>query len=240
MTEVRSTFAGAWSLLRHNWLIVVPSLAVGAVSGAIAYVLESSGALSWTFFGDLDASGPGAFWLYFATIVAFGWRIFGALVAIAFTTGMAGAAWERGTAALSDGATAFRREGLQVLAALVLLFVLGLVASALVVPTFGISVLAYMVFFIYTMPAVVVGDRPATEALIDSIRLAARNLGTTLLVVILIVALAVAGGFIGSAAGRIPFLGDVVAWLIMEAVVAYATLVVVGEYLKLRETHQAS
>lgn len=236
---MKEIFARAFVLLRRNLIIVVPSLVVGLIAAGIASVLSASGYLSWAFFGDLNAQGPGAFWLFFATIVAFGLRIFGALVVIAFTTGMAGAAWTRGTATLADGVAAFKREGLQVLVAIVLLFAIGLVAAALVVPTFGISLLAYMIFMIYTMPAVVVGDRHAQDALVDSIRLAAQNFGVTLALVVLIIVLAVIGGFIGDAAGRIPFLGEAVSWIIMEAVVAYVTLVVVGEYVKLRERHLA-
>jgi hypothetical protein len=201
----------------------------------------ASGFASWQFFGDLNAQGPNAFWEFLGTIIALGLRILGALVAIAFTTGMASAAWQRGSTTLADGLAAFRSEGLHLLGALVLLFVLGMVASALLVPTFGISLLAYMLFMIYTMPAVVVADLPALEAILDSVRMAARNLGATLALVVLIVVLAVVGAAIGSAAGRIPLLGEAVSWIVMETVVAYATLVVVGEYLKLRSTpEQAS
>jgi len=231
---MKDVFGTALLLLRRNAIIVVPSLIVGVLSALVAYVLSASGFLSWGFFGDLNAQGPGAFWLFFGTIVAFGLRVLGALVAIAFTTGMAGAAWDHGSATLADGVDAFRREGLQVLVALALLFLIGLVASALVVPTFGISLLVYMVFMIYTMPAVVVAELPAQDAILESIRTAASNFGVTLLLVVLIVVLAVVGGLLGSAAGRIPFLGEAVSWIVMEAVVAYATLVVVGEYLKLR------
>jgi len=237
---MKRTFEHALVLLRRNVVIVVPSLVVALVSAAVASVLSSSGYLSWQFFGDLNAQGGGAFWMFFATIVAVALRILGALVAIAFTTGMAAAAWDRGAATLADGLNAFRREGLQLLAALVLLFLIGLAASALVLPTFGISVLAYMVFMIYTMPAVVVSDRSATDAIVDSVRIAASNFGATLVLVILIVVLAFIGGFLGALAGRIPFLGEAISWIVMEAVVAYATLVVVGEYNRLNtplQTH---
>lgn len=232
---MKDIFLHALVLLRRNLIIVLPSLVVGLIAAGVAALLSSAGYLSWGFFGDLNAQGPGAFWMFFATIVALGLRIFGALVVIAFTTGMAGAAWARGTATLADGFAAFKREGLQVLLAIVLLFLIGLVAAALVVPTFGISMLAYMLFMIYTMPAVVVGDRPAQDALVDSIRLAAQNFGVTLALVVLIVILAVVGGAIGDAAGRIPFLGEALSWILMEVVVAYVMLVVVGEYVKLRE-----
>ena len=226
-------FGRAFELLVRNVVIIVPALAIACISAAVAYVLASSGYASFQFFGDMNTGGDAAFWGFFATIVALALRILGALVAIAFTTGMAAAAWERGTASLADGAQAFRRNGVQVLFALVILFLIGLVASALVWPTFGLSLLAYMVFMIYTMPAVVVGGRPAQDAIVESIRTAAANFGLTLMLVVLIVGIAVVGGLLGYEAGRIPFLGEAVSWIVMEAVVAYATLVVVGEYIKL-------
>ena len=231
MTEV---FSRAWLLLCRNWIIVLPSLVVGIVSAAVTSALSASGLVSWDFFGDLNAEGPGAFWMFFATIVAIGLRIFAALVSIAFTTGMAGAAWERGRTTLADGLAALRRDGIQAFLALVVLLLIGLAAAALLVPTFGLSVLAYMVFLVYTMPAVIVGDLPAAQAVVDSIRTAAKNFGVTFAVVILILLLAAAGGAVGAALGRVPLLGQAISWIVLEAVVAYATLVVVGEYVKLR------
>lgn len=231
MSEI---FGRAWQLLLRNPVIVLPSILVGILSAVAAYVLTASGISSWAFFGNLDAQGAGAFWMFLGTIVEVGLRILAALVAIAFTTGMAGAAWISGRATLADGLAAFRRDGVQAFLALVVLFLVGLAAAALVVPTFGFSVLLYMIFMLYSMPAVVVADRNAAEAIIESIQLAARNFGVTLVVVLLIIVLAVAGGFIGDALGQVPMLGEIVGWIVMEAVVAYAMLVVVGEYIKLQ------
>lgn len=230
MSEV---FRGAWLLLRRNPIIIVPSIAVAIVSAAVDRGLSASGAASWDFFANLDAQGTGAFWMFLGTIVELGIHILGALIAIAFTVGMAGAAWENGRATLGDGLAALRRDGFQALLALGVLFLVGLAAAALVVPTFGISVLLYMIFLLYTMPGVIVGDRSATEATIESIQLAARNFGITLAVVVLIIVLAIAGGIAGDAVGRVPLLGAIIGWVVMESVVAYATLVVVGEYVRL-------
>ncbi len=235
---MKYTFTHSLVLLRRNIVIVVPSLAIALVSAALAFLLSSSGYLSMQYFGDLNAQGGGAFWQFFATIVDVALRILGALVAIAFTTGMAAAAWDRGTATLGDGLAALRREGLQLLVALVVLFLIGLVASALVLPTFGISVVAYMVFMIYTMPAVVVSERAAQDAIVDSVRLAAANFGATFALVILILVVALIGSLLGALAGRIPFVGEAISWVVMEAVVAYATLVVVGEYNRLNKSLQ--
>lgn len=231
---VGATFGRAWNVLRRNWIIVVPAIVVGIAGAAAAKVLSDAGVLSWSFFGDMNAQGPGAFWLFLETIVAIGLRMVATVVAIAFTTGMAAAAWTSGTARFADGAAAFRRNGMQAFFALVLLTVLGLVAAALAVPTFAISVLAYLIFLLYAMPGVLVGNRGATDAVIESIALAWRSFAVTLAVVLLIIALAIAGGIAGNLLARLPFVGDALGWIVMEAVVAYAAVVVVGEYLQLR------
>lgn len=233
-TAIVPTFARAWSLLRHNWTIVIPPLVVGIASAAAANALAGAGLLSWQFFGDMNVQGPQGFWLFFGTIIAVALRMVAAVVAIAFTAGMAAAAWSRGTAGFADGAAAFRRNGLQAFFALILMTLLALLAAALVVPTFWLSVLAYVIFLLYTMPAVLVGNRTATEAVIESIGMAWRSFGVTFAVVVLIILLAVAGGLLGTLLARLPFLGNVLGWIIMEVVVGYATLVVVGEYLQLR------
>jgi hypothetical protein len=97
-----------------------------------------------------------------------------------------------------------------------------------------LSVAAFFVFFIYTMAAVFVGERPATEALVESCSIAAANLRTTILVVLLIAVVGVAAGLLGHIASAVPFAGPVLEAVLMYAVVAYGTLVVVGEYLQLR------
>lgn len=233
---VRATFARAWEVLRSNLIITVPAIVIGIVGAAAAQVLSNAGLLSWSFFGDMNAQGPGAFWQFLETIVAIGLRMVATVVAIAFTAGMAAAAWTRGTARFSDGAAAFRRNGVQAFFALVLLTVLGLVAAALAVPTFALSVLAYLIFLLYAMPAVLVGNRGATDAVVESITLAWRSFAVTLALVLLIIGLAIAGGVIGDLLARLPFVGDALGWIVMEAVVAYAAVVVVGEYLQLRPT----
>lgn len=232
-TAPGATLARAWRLLSRNWIIIVPSIVIGAISAAAATVLSAGGWLSWGFFSDLNQTGPAGYWAFLATIVAMGLRIFAAVVAIAFTCGMAAAAWSGESAHFADGAAALRRSGLRAFGALIILTVLGLVAAALFIPTFGLSVLAYMVFMLYAMPAVLVGNRGAIDAIVESIALSWRSIGVTFVLVVLIAALAVAGGMLGSLLERLPFLGQLLGWVLMEAVVAYATLVVVGEYIQL-------
>jgi hypothetical protein len=233
-TAPAATLARAWSVLSRNWIIVVPSIFVGAAGAALSTVLARTGWLSWQFFGDLNETGQSGYLAFLATIVAMALRIVCAVVAIAFTCGMAAAAWRRGTARFADGAEVLRRNGLHAFVALVILTLLGLVAAGLFIPTFGLSVLAYMVFMLYAMPGVLVGNRGAIEGIVDSITLAWRSFGVTFLLVILIVVLAIAGGVLGNLLSHVPFLGQLFGWIIMEIVVAYATVAVVGEYVQLR------
>lgn len=231
-----NVFARSWWLLSHNWIIVVPSIVIGALGGVLLYALAVSGGASWAFLTDLNGRGPGAFALFASMLVAFAVRIVGSILSVAYTTGMAGAAWERGHATLADGTRVFRHDGAQVALAMLLLFLFGIVAAFLAIPTFFLSVAAYMVFALYTMPAVIVGKRPAAAAVVDSLQIAAKNFATTLLVVAIVVAVAAVGGVAGRLAGAVPVLGQAIGLVVMQAVVAYATLVVVGEYLRLRSS----
>jgi hypothetical protein len=230
---IAATLARAWDLLRRNWIIIVPSVVIGAVSAAAATVLARSGWLSWQFFGGLNDQGPGAYWSFLAAVVAMALRLVVAVIAMAFTAGMAAAAWTRGRAVFADGTAVFRRNGLHAFFALLLLTLIGIFAAALLLPTFGLSVLAYMTFMLYAMPAVLVGNRGAVDGIVESIGIAWRSFGVTFVLVLLIVALAIAGGMLGNLLEHLPFLGALLNWILMEAMVAYATLVVVGEYLQL-------
>ncbi|MBC5816352.1 MAG: hypothetical protein GIW97_07400 [Candidatus Eremiobacteraeota bacterium] len=57
---------------------------------------------------------------------------------------------------------------------------------------------------------------------------------TTLLVVILIFVIAICGGFLAGLISFVPLIGTLVSLVIQQIVVAFATLVIVGEYFKLR------
>jgi hypothetical protein len=156
------------------------------------------------------------------------------ILVIAYTTGMAGAAWRTGTATLDDGAAAFRTDGVQIFAAMVSLFLLGIVAVALSIPTLGLALLAFYLFFLYTLPAVIVGNRTASEALAESARMTLNNFVQTLAIVVLLAIAFMIAAWITRFFGGIPLIGAIVRQIITQAVCAYATLVIVGEYIKLR------
>ena len=229
--SVENVFARSWDLLTKNWVIIVPGIAVGIVVGIITGLLSPD--------ASTDASDPFGAFAQLGAHIASGAivatiAIAGYIVTQCYTAGMAGAAWLRGTATLEDGAIALRVDAGNVFVAAIGLFVVGVVAAILVVPTLGLSFLAYYVFFIYTIAAAVVGNHRGLDALNESFRIARSRFLPTLIIAVLLVVIRVCGGFIAAGFGWAPLIGPIVAAIIGQVVVAYATLVVVGEYLNLR------
>ncbi|MBV9269864.1 MAG: hypothetical protein JO165_02140, partial [Candidatus Eremiobacteraeota bacterium] len=148
----------------RNWIIILPSVIIGLAVNFLTQILEGPepGSL-----GDVGG-GAATYAFYMTTIVVAVMQILGSVLSIAFTTGMAHAAWSEGKAGISDGIACFARHPWSAIGAMILLMLIGFVAAALIVPTFFISFVAYVVFFIYTMAAVFVGDRSPTDAIVES------------------------------------------------------------------------
>ncbi len=202
-------FGRAWQLFARNLSIVVPGLVAGALTAVLEQLLTT-----WL-------------WIDVTQIVA-------AILTISYTTGMADAAWRLGRARFSDGRRAFRRDGRHVLVAMLALMLLGAAAAVLAPYTFSFSIAAYVFFCIYTLAAAVVGERPGFLAVVESARIAfARPLPT--LVMVAGVYLVVLGlGAVALSSASLPLLGPLVSDLVVQAVVGYVVLVVVGEYRLLR------
>lgn len=225
--SIEGVFGRSWHLLTRNWILIVPGLIVGLVVG-IAQAVFGGGS------GDQPGSVAAAVGQAVAGLILAVISILGAIANTAYTTGMAGAAWERGSTTLVDGRRAFDRDATHVFVAMIGLFVLGVVAAILAIPTLGLALIAYLLLFIYTMPAAVVGERRGLEALGESYRIATKRLGTTIIVVVLIAVISIIAWLIMLSLRFVPFIGPLVAAIIDQVALAYFTLVVVGEYLNLR------
>ncbi len=231
--DFENTFNRAWDLLRGNWIIVVPGIVLGALGGLISYALGV--ALASTF-GIADGANPNVTYVSqividLAMLVV---SIFISIVQMAFVTGMAGAAWGNGRASLRDGWSAFAHQGAQVAVVVALLFIIGFCAAALAPVTFFVTLVVYAVFFIYAMAATIIGKRDGVVAIVESARLTLSNFMPTLGIVALIALIAVVGAVVGALIGRVtPVAGGLVEGVLQQIIVAYATLVVAGEYLKL-------
>ncbi|HEY5341009.1 MAG TPA: hypothetical protein VIK27_08290 [Candidatus Aquilonibacter sp.] len=228
-----NTFAHAWTLLVRNPVIVIPCLATGVIAAGVQFFVGV------VVMGSVAVSGDGSRGALEAIetlteIVLFVITLALSLMQMAYVTGMAGAAWRHGRTSLRDGWAALGHRMWPLLAAAALLLVIGICAATLASVTFLVTLLAYAVFFIYTMAAVVIGERPPIAAIIQSANIALANFLPTLGIVLLIAVIALLGGWLGSLAGRVSDIGGwLVAGLLQQIIVAYASLVVAGEYLAL-------
>ncbi len=229
-SDIGNVFSRSWQLLSSNWIIIVPGLIIAVLAGILSAVLAPTGS---QFIFDPNSGIPigvnpvPGILRPVITIIA-------AILAITYVTGMAGAAWRTGKTTLDDGTAAFKRDAGNVFVAMIGLLVLGVIAAALAPFTLGIFVLAFAVFFLYTMAASVVGEHRGFESLRESALIARHSLVTTLIVVLLIGVIAVVAGLLGASLQFMPFIGPIAAQIVQEVVLAFVTLVIVGEYLRLR------
>jgi hypothetical protein len=232
--ELGSTFGRAWQLLTDNWIIAVPGIIIGIAAAMVIAVLGMFGIGAAVGLGSMGMGGAGLGSAMLAGLAVGLVGLLAVMLNVAYTTGMAGAAWRTGKASFSDGAEAIATESLNIIAAIVLLVAIGIVAVVLMPFTVGLSLLAYAIFFLYTFAAVIVGQTSATEAIGRSCRLAARNFLMTLAVVVILAIAFLCASWVERLLHGVPVLGSVASYVIQQVVAAYATLVVVGEYLKLR------
>jgi hypothetical protein len=238
--DLENTFERAIDLLVHNWVLIVPGLVL-AVVGSVLEILvvnEIFGRLAITGNGSADAA---AAIQAFGAIVGFMVAIAVATVQMAYVTGMSGSAWQHGRASLRDGWDALAHRWLHVAAAFTLLLVIGFCAMVLSTVTFFVPTLVYAVFFIYTMAAVVIGGKDAIGGIVQSAQIALANLLPTVAVIALICLLAVIGGWLGNLLSHFSaFAGWLVAGIFQQVTIAFASLVVAGEYLKLQPQESGS
>jgi hypothetical protein len=216
-----NVFLQSVGLLGRNFTIVIPGIVIGAIAALVTLALEPAQPLDGNIFSRA---------LQDCT------HLLASILAIAYTTGMADAAWRTGTATISDGTRAFRRDASHVFVAMIVLFAFGVVAALAAPFTFGLSFVVYIFFGIYTMAAAVVGERPGFWAASESAEIAFARPLTTFLVVAVVVAITFVVGALAEFVSAAAFVGPFVSEIVIQVVIAYVTLVVVGEYRALRAT----
>ena len=223
---IESVFARAWQLLQRNWIIIVPGIIIGIIIGVLKVLLtphiyyNADGTMALGSVGGMMGSG-----LLLGLIGMVGY-----LITQGLATAMAAAAWQRGTCTLDD-ATSNINKLLPTAGALLVLIV---VATFLALPTLGLAFLAYYLFTLYAFPAAIIGNAPGFTSVTESFRLTIARFVPTLIIAVLIFVIGLCAVFISAALHFVPFLGPIVGAVISQIVVAYAMLVVVGEYLALR------
>jgi hypothetical protein len=233
--SIERVFSRAWELLTQNWIIVVPGFVIGVVVGILKVLLTPTPIVYTTASGTtvytsgLLATAGSSLLLGLIGLIAF-------IATQAFTTGMAGAAWMRGSTTLADGMAAFQNDAGRILLTALGLIVIAFFAVLLSIPTFGIAFLAFYLFTLYAFPSAVVGGRPAIAAITESFQITIARFVPTLILGIVIFVISLIARTIDAVLHIVPFLGPIVGGILTQIVVAFATLVVVGEYLNLRNS----
>jgi hypothetical protein len=111
--------------------------------------------------------------------------------------------------------------------------VIGILAGII---TLGIGWLVVLFFSIYVVPAVVLDNFGAIPAFRLSASIAMKRALSTISIIVLLFAIGLVLGLLTLPLAFIPFLGPIVAAIVSQAVTAYATLVIVGEYLQARRS----
>jgi hypothetical protein len=228
--DLGNTFGRAWQLLSNNWNIIIPALVLGIIGGVVNYIVATmfiGGGVATANLGAIFLGGLLA--LAIATIIQ--------ILTIAVTTGMGVTAWRTGKADVSDGISVFSNGG--AMQTIVVWMVIGVVLA--LIPVLGwLADIVLTFLLIYAVPAAVVSGEGAGAAFGESVNIVTKNFIPTLIIILLIVCIGILGSIVGAAVSFVPFLGKIVAMVIQEGILAYATLVIVGEYLKVRATTPAA
>lgn len=218
---VESLLARSWRLLNANWYIIVPGLVIGIGAGIVIGLLAFAGYRA-------DQTAPSPLAPMTALLSSIVWVV-ASITSLAYTTGMAQAAWETGKASFDDGRRAFRENGVQVFVALIVLTIIGMMALLLMIPTLGLSLLAFAFFFLYTIAFVIVRDCTAVDAIVASCRFAMQNFAATLLITVVMGALAFAALLPMMLLAVVPLAGPLLSGALVQAIAAFFALLIVGE-----------
>ncbi len=232
--SVESVFSRAWELLSKNWIIIVPGIVIGLIIGIINGLLAPHVYTSADYQNNPGLAMASLGGMFVRGIIIGCVGLLGYIATMAYTTGMAGAAWARGTTTLADGSAAFQEEAGNVLITAIGLVLLGIVAVVLAIPTIGLAFLAFTIFTLYAMPAAVIGKRPGFSSISESFQIAAKRFVPTLIIAIVIFVIGFVLGLLSVPLRFIPLLGPILTAVIQQCVLAFAMLVIVGEYLSVK------
>jgi hypothetical protein len=228
--DLGNTFGRAWQLLSNNWNIIIPAIVLGIIGGVLNHVISTMFIGGGATVGSLGAMLLGGLLvLAISTIIQ--------VLTVGVTTGMGVAAWRTGTATIADGTAVFSNGG--AMQTIIAWMVIGVVLAF--IPILGwLADIVLLFLLIYAVPAAVVTGEGAGSAFGESVNIVSKNFVPTLIIILLIACIGFAGAIVGGLVSFVPFLGKIVAAIIQEAVLAYGTLVIVGEYLKVRATTPAA
>ncbi len=232
--DLGNTFTRAWDLLSTNWIIIVPAIIIAVIAGIIIALLGMFGMASAVGFGSLGMGGAGVGSLMLTGLIIGIVMLLASILTVAYTTGMADAAWRTGRVRWKTAPQRFGKTPDRYWRPL---FCWSFSASLPLRCRYRRSVWRCWPTGYSSstrLQASVVGKRSGTEALGESARITSKNFLMTLAIVVLLAIAFIIAAWVGNVLHHIPFLGAIVSYVINQVVAAFATLVIVGEYIKLR------
>ncbi|MDB5072570.1 MAG: hypothetical protein JWM87_3681 [Candidatus Eremiobacteraeota bacterium] len=188
----------SWALFRRNWIVALPPVIAGliTIAGAVVFAVIATVAVLASGPRHPSATLGGTFVVSYFGFVALVLVV--TLWGYTAMFGMAGAAWERGTATFGDGFAAFRSRGGAVIVAAIGVFGLAIAAVILAIPTLLVSLLALPLLVMYVMPSVISGGRGGFEAIGESVRLVRRFFGPSVITLLVLLAIWYGISFVGA------------------------------------------
>lgn len=237
VTELQNAFQA----LTKNWVLALPTAVVSlleAIFGLLLVATVLGGAIGA---GAIGAMHPGAalgmiaaggIWLVLGVVVL----VLLSLLANAIVVGAAEHVWHGQPPDISGGIS----KALAKIPTLLALFGISVVLGCLCVillPLLGLGALlglAMAFFFMYAMPAIIVGNQGAVDALRSSYHLVRANISPSITAFIGIVVVLALGRIVTVLFSHIPVVNIIVHFLVGGATTAYAALVAVRFYDILR------
>ncbi len=234
----------AFTVLTKNLVLAVPTALVSLAGGLFAVFVAATIAASILGAGALSGMGgtgearPGI-WaalaggtgllliVFFVAIVLLG------ILAQAVVMGGAERVWHGQPADLMAGVS----KAMGKIGPLFLLFLIGLIVGVICFVIIIIGWIAGIVlafFFMYTIPAIVVGNQGVMDALRTSWRLVRENIGPSLTAFLGIIVVSAIGAVINRVFLHIPIIGLIVSFVVGGLTAAYSALVLVRFYDLLR------
>jgi hypothetical protein len=237
MAELQSAFQA----LFKNWILALPTGVAALVSAAFLFFVVFATLGSVIGAGVVGGTSPKA---ALALIGAGGatFIVGGVIVCILYLLACAAVmaaaedVWRGQPADLASGiSTAFRRLG-PLLVLFLISIVVGVICLVLVI-ALGLGIILAIVLsflWMYALPAIVIGNQGAVQALGTSYRLARQNLAPSLLAFLGIIVVTFIGEFVIRLFHGLPALGIVIAFAVGGLTYAYSALVAVRFYDLLR------
>ncbi|HXM17677.1 MAG TPA: hypothetical protein VN934_02585 [Candidatus Tumulicola sp.] len=226
----------------QNWMLALPILigfiVAGIVLGIVFFIAIAPLLGAAMMSGNNSAANAGAAGLGFLSIVLIGIGCLVAIVLIMLTYAWAIEAaepmWGGGAPDIGGGiGRAMGKLGPVAIGGGIVAIVMLLLGITFIGP------IIWGFFCLYVLPLIVLGNEGGTGAIGASIKLVRENLGPTLMLLLGLIVVGIAGGIVNAILGIIPILGHIVALAVSSVLGAFNVLAIVRWYKLLTHTGTA-